>query len=217
MQIKQLLLTVLVFKTIFFSNIINAYTIMIDPSGDAKHTGRVIEDTFERGITLQCAEKLKAELNKILPQVRVILTRVPGETIQPLQNASFANRLQVDLYLSIYFYPEADIPSHLSIFHYLIAATDLWHQYNPLSFYHINQSHLINIEHTKKLGEMLLNVLQDTTNNPFFAVKGLFAVPFKPLLGIKAPALAIEAGLSKKNDWQHLVKPLVLSIKEIVT
>ena len=42
---------------------------MIDPSGDAKHTGRVIQDTFERGITLQCAEALKKELNSAMTGV----------------------------------------------------------------------------------------------------------------------------------------------------
>ena len=31
----------------------------MDPSGDAKNTGRLIEDTFERGISLQFAQKLK--------------------------------------------------------------------------------------------------------------------------------------------------------------
>lgn len=40
----------------------NIFTLMIDPAGDAKHAGRVIEDSFERGITLQCAEKLKKML-----------------------------------------------------------------------------------------------------------------------------------------------------------
>ncbi len=38
------------------------FTIMIDPAGDAKHTGRLIGDTLERGISLQCAEQLKTAL-----------------------------------------------------------------------------------------------------------------------------------------------------------
>jgi len=190
---------------------------MIDPSGDAKHTGRVIEDTFERGITLQCAELLKKEINQAFPDIRVVLTRVPGETIQPLQNASFANRLQADLYLSIYFYPETDIPSHISIFHYLTNTTDLWHQCIPLSFYHINQAHLININNTSHIGSIFLKHLQDKSLNPFFITQGLFAIPFKPLLGIKAPALTIEAGLYKKNDWKYLIKPFLASIKEVLT
>lgn len=35
------------------------YTIMLNPAGDARHTGRRIDDTFERSVTLQYVEKLK--------------------------------------------------------------------------------------------------------------------------------------------------------------
>lgn len=192
-----------------------SFTVIIDPSGDAKHTGRVIQDTFERGITLQCAELLKKELNQTLPKVRVVLTRVPGETIQPLQNASFANRLQADFYISISFYLETDIPSHISIFHYITQQTDYWHTYVPLSFYHVSQAHLINIALTQKLGKQLLTILQDKNINPFFKAQGLFAIPYKPLLGIKAPALAIEAGIRQKDDYKNIIQPLICFIKEI--
>lgn len=193
------------------------FTIMIDPSGDAKHTGRVIQDTFERGITLQCAELLKKELNQTLPHVRVVLTRVPGETIQPLQNASFANRLQVDFYISISFYLEPDIPSHISIYQYITQQTDTWHKFEPLSFYHVSQAHLINLNLTTKLGKQLLEILQNNNINPFFKPQGLFAIPYKPLLGIKAPALAIEAGINHKDDYKYLIKTLVTFIKEITS
>lgn len=193
------------------------FTIMIDPSGDAKHTGRIIENTFERGITLQCAEALKKELNQQMPNIRVVLTRVPGETLQPLQNASFANRLQVDFYISIYFYPEPEIPSHVSLFEYQANTTDNWHKYNPLSFYHVSQAHLINIKKTIDIGKIFLKNFQNNFLKPFFIVQGLFCIPFKPLLGIKAPAIALEAGLVKKDDWKHLINPLVNSIKEIVS
>lgn len=216
MSLKKSLLLFTLFQLTNYSQLCS-YTIMIDPSGDAKHTGRVIQDTFERGITLQCAEQLKKELNKVLPDVRVVLARVPGETIQPLQNASFANRLQVDLYLSIHFYPEPDIPSHLSVFHYLTSATDLWHQFMPLSFYHISQSHLIHIHQTIDIGKKYLKILQDPSKNPFFVMQGLFGIPFQPLVGVKAPALALEAGLAKKDDWKHLIQPLILCLQEIVS
>lgn len=202
---------------LFFMHNTMPFTIVIDPSGDAKHTGRVIQDTFERGITLQCAELLKKELNKAVSEVRVVLTRVPGETIQPLQNASFANRLQADLYLSISFYLETDIPSHISLYQYIANQTDYWHKYSPLSFYHVSQAHLINISATTLLNKKLYKILQNNITNPFFSPQGLFAIPYKPLLGIKAPAIAIEAGINQKDDFKHIVKPLVTFIQEITS
>src|SRR3972149_4092399 len=77
------------------------FTIMIDPAGDAKRAGRMLEDNFERGITLSCANCLKHDLEKKYTNVRVILSRFPGETLESMQNANFANRLQVDFYISI--------------------------------------------------------------------------------------------------------------------
>lgn len=213
MSIKNYLLIV----TALCARIMMPFTVMIDPSGDAKHTGRVIQDTFERGITLQCAELLKAELNKTIPDIRVILTRVPGETIQPLQNASFANRLQADLYLSISFYLETDIPSHIAIYQYITNQTDHWHKYSPLCFYHVSQAHLINMGLTTALGKKLLKTLQSNAINSFFLPLGLFTIPYKPLLGVKAPALALEAGINQKNDFKYLIKPLVSFIEEIVS
>jgi len=195
----------------------NPFTIMIDPAGDAKHTGRLIQDTLERGISLQCAEALKIALTKNVENVRVILTRVPGETIQPLQNASFANRLNVDLYLSLYFYNELETPAHVTVYHYLEnPIVDSWHKPIKLFFYQTNQAHLPELKKTKEWGLTILNVLQDQKIVKFFKPQGLYGIPFKPLLGIKSPAIAIEVGLKNKSDWQEIINPLVIAIERII-
>jgi len=193
------------------------FTIMIDPAGDAKHTGRLIQDTLERGVSLQCAEELKKIIMQKYTNVRVILTRVPGETIQPLQNASFANRLDVNLYLSIYFYYEQDTPSYITLYHYLEnPIVDFWHKPIDLFFYNVNQAHLINLSKTTQYGLDFLQVLQNKKISKYFEARGFFGIPFKPLIGIKAPALAVEIGLKHKNDWKNIIDPLVQSIEKII-
>lgn len=193
------------------------FTIMIDPAGDAKHTGRLISDTLERGISLQCAEQLKTTLTQKFNNIRIILTRVPGETIQPLQNASFANRLGVDLYLSLYFYHEQEAPAHITLYHYLEnQIVDFWHQPTNLSFYQVNQAHLLNLKITHAWGKLILETLQDKKNSKFFKPRGLFGIPFVPLIGIKAPAIAVEVGLKNKQDWQHIIDPLIIAIERIM-
>lgn len=188
---------------------------MIDPKGDAKHTGREIDDTFERGITVQCAQKLKTEITQQIPNVQVILTRVPGETVQELQNASFANRLGVDFYLSLAFYAEPTIPAHVTIFYYLEQETDSWHRYNSLQFYHASQAHLININLTKQFAKTFLQHFEQKTVNSAFVMRGVFGVPCKPLMGVKAPALYVEAGLGNKDDWKNLINPIMSCIQAI--
>ncbi|HSW75798.1 MAG TPA: N-acetylmuramoyl-L-alanine amidase, partial [Candidatus Saccharimonadales bacterium] len=183
---------------------------------DPKNTGREIDDVFERGITLQCAEELKKQLNNVLPHIRVILTRVPGETIQPLQNASFSNRLQADFYLSISFYQEPEMPCHISLFYYLQNPSDHIHNYNPLYFYHVQQAHLIHLKDSQSVGKIFLKSLQNSVINSAFITQGLFGIPYKQLIGIKAPSLALEAGLCKKDDWKYLIAPLITCIKAII-
>lgn len=197
-----------------FSN--DQFTIMIDPAGDAKHTGRLIGDTLERGISLQCAEQLKATLLQKFKSVRVILTRVPGETLQPLQNASFANRLGVDLYISLYFYHEPENPAHVTLYYYLEnPIADAWHKPTNLALYQVNQAHLLNLKTTQAWGKIILEVLHDTRCSKFFRPRGIFGIPFVPLVGIKAPAIAVEVGLKNKQDWQHIIDPLVIAIERI--
>lgn len=192
------------------------FTIMIDPTGDAKHTGREIYDTFERGITIQCAQELKEQLTKLSSNIRVVLTRVPGETLQPLQNASFANRLGVDFYVTLSFYPESELPSHIAIFYYLQNLTDTWHKYMPLKFYHVTQAYLINIQLTQEIGKKFIQILKNKEQNTIFSVLGLFGVPINPLVGITAPALYIEVGLKNKDDWKYLIKPLTTCLQTII-
>ncbi|MCX5923987.1 MAG: N-acetylmuramoyl-L-alanine amidase [Candidatus Dependentiae bacterium] len=216
MSIKKLFIIFLMFsQKLTLGN--QPFTIIIDPFGDSKNTGREIDDTFERGITLQCAEELKKQLNNLLPDVRIVLTRVPGETIAPLQNASFSNRLQADFYLSISFYQEPEMPSHISLFYYLDSPTDSWHRHNPLYFYHVEQAHLIHLKDSETMGKSFLKQLQNSSINSVFVAQGLFGIPYKPLVGIKAPSLAIEAGLRQKDDWKYLISPLTTCIKAIIS
>jgi len=192
----------------------HAFTIMLDPSGDAQHTGRTVNNTFERGISLQCAETLKQKITDAFPNTRVILTRVPGETLQPLQNASFANRLNVDLYLSLYFYKEQETSQHVTLYYYLAnKTTDFWHQPDPLFFYPAHQAYLLNLQTTKRLGTQFLSILKSPDDIPFFKATGLFGIPFKPLNGITAPALSLEIGLQNNKDWNYIIDPILTFIE----
>lgn len=213
MFVKKLFYTFFFFSTCLYSK---DFTIMLDPSGDAQHTGRTINNTFERGISLQCAEALKKKITAAYPDTRVILTRVPGETLQPLQNASFANRLNIDLYLSLYFYKEEETRQQVSLYYYLAnKTTDFWHKPETLFFYPADQAYLLNIHKTKQLGEQFLSVLKNPNGISFFQVAGLFGIPFKPLLGITAPALSLEIGLQNSSDWNYIIEPIITFIERI--
>ena len=221
MSIKKIVTFFSIMPLVFASHVMQAkqdlFTIMIDPAGDAKHTGRLIQDTLERGISLQCAEELKKVIMQKHNNVRVVLTRVPGETLQPLQNASFANRLHVDLYLRIDFYQEQTAPAYVTLYHYLENPTvDYWYKPIELCFYQANQAHLMHLATTKKWGLEILRILQDKQISKHFEPHGLFGIPFQPLIGIQAPAIAVEVGLRNKQDWRNIIDPLVTAIERII-
>src|SRR5580692_10837387 len=48
--------------------------VVIDPAGDVKRVGRRIGDSFERGLTLQCVEKIKEIIEERAPHITVVIT-----------------------------------------------------------------------------------------------------------------------------------------------
>ena len=188
---------------------------MINPAGDTKDAGRTLNDSFERGITLQFSQELKKKLETEYPDIRVILTRMPGETLEPLQNANFANRLDIDFYLSIHFYKESNPKPELTLYHYLIE-TYYVQTFPNLHFYSFDNAFLININKTINYGNQFKKLLDSSFYKNKFCFNGFLGIPFKPLIGIKAPALALEIGLKNSSDWHNYLEPIKESINLII-
>ncbi len=192
------------------------FTLMLDPTGDAKHTGRKIGDSLERGITLQFCEQLKKEIEQEYSHVRVVLTRFPGETVQPLQNANFANRLSVDAYIIILFFQESETKPQL--FLYTFSYGDSFVKVgDELALYSYDQAYLVHSDTTRTWKQQIATALQDTTYASLFTYKGSYSLPFKPLIGIKAPALALEMSLKAKDDWHMYINPIKQSLSCLLT
>lgn len=207
----------MLFLSVFALQAKQPFTIMLDPIGDAKHTGREIDNTFERGITIQFAQALKQHVQHLCPDVRIVLTRVPGETVQPLQNASFANRLEVDFYLTISFYQEETLPAYVAFYYYIEQQTDAWHKYNPFMFYRATQAYLINIHTSQTIGKLFVQECKNAQISSAFEVRPLLGLPVKPLIGVVAPALYLEAGLRSQNDWHLLIEPVATCLQSLAT
>lgn len=45
---------------------------------------------------------------------------------------------------------------------------------------------------------------------------GAFGIPFQPFIGIQAPAIAIEVGLLKKENWNMITDPLVKILAQVI-
>lgn len=191
-------------------------TIMLDPA-DAKN--RLIEDTFERGLTLPCAQAIKKRLEREHNSVRIILTRFPGETLEPLQNAVFANTLGVDFYLTLLFFRHQDGPSPVYLYHLLYhPVTDFWHQVTKEpALYPYTKAYLFNIHSSHHLGTLLYQELKKLNATYQYEMKTFLGIPFLPLAGIIAPSVALEIGLKDKEDWQRFIEPIAQALHPLIT
>jgi hypothetical protein len=212
---KLILLSYLFFPNyVFLQN--KTPLVMINPAGHAKNVGRKLPfGEYERTVTFELAEKLQHAL-KDKYGIKVVLSRFIGEEIvDPLQNASFANRLGVDFYLSIHMYAQETAKPKVFMYHLMYdPMMDLARRfYDPLDFIPIHQAHFSNIYETKWRGNKIKEVLTSPENQKLFDFYGMFGIPFRPLCGILAPAIAIEIGIRQENAWRSLVDSLVESLK----
>lgn len=183
------------------------FILMLDPAGDAEHAGRVLHDCYERGATLQCCRILQQQLEKKLLNVRVVLTRLPGEPpLQPLQHANFCNKLNADLFISIHFYKEPTTTAS-KVWIYFFKDENVFgvpHQHR-LIFYPCDKIWLLYHEETKKLVGAVEKAYKQYKNVEVHKPQG---IPFKPLVGIKAPAIALEFGIADMQQLQDSIEPL---------
>jgi hypothetical protein len=212
------ILRIFFFALVLASNIHATDTtkiIMIDPAGDAKNTGRHLHGSLERAETYKCALELKTSLEKQFSNVRVILTRAPGDEIVPLQNASFANRLDVDFFIRLQLYHEYAEKPKIYLYQLIFdPILDMAHHaQNQITFIPVQQAHFQNIKTTTLLTEQIKSALSTRETQISFDCYGVYGLPIKPLVGIIAPAITVEMGLLADNNWQLFISPLVEGIK----
>jgi len=188
-------------------------TIMLDPAGHARNTGRKLANGFERAETLKLAESLSTLLEDRY-KLKVVFTRSPGEEIVPLQNASFANRLDVDFFLSLHIYKEESAKPKIFAYHLVFnpIADFALRTIDPLSFIPVHQAHFMSIQRTVFAGNMMRSTLLRQEYQKLFDFYGLYGIPLKPLVGMSVPALLLEIGINEDDKWQSLVEPIIDSL-----
>jgi len=190
----------------------NQFVVIIDPAGDAQKTGRIIDNnSFEKGLTLQCAEKIKARVEQTVPYAKVILTRLPGDTLQPLHSASLANRMNADLFISLNFYHTTESKPVLSLYQFSYG-NDFAPHYDGLFFHPYESAYKINKSSTDILVNQWQKQLDNTQYKNIFTLHQPQALPLKPLIGIIAPSIALEIGIKNKNCVDQFITPIAQCI-----
>ena len=189
-----------------------SFSVMLAPAGDARMTGRIIDKNFERWIAWEYVRAVKERLEREVPGIAVTLSRGPGEVVEPLQCANFANRLHVDLFVSINFYPEVGARPQCT-FYQFSCGDDFVNLSNELAFHPFDRAHLINRNCTTALAAQMRSCFARDEHAQQFGVSGLYKLPFAPLIGVVSPAVGIEMSVKSADGWRAYVEPLVVSVK----
>lgn len=201
---------VLLFLCFFVPLEAKTYTIMLSPEGDSAYAGREFADGFERGFNRQFAQALKEELEQ-RATFRVVMTHDSGMVVTQEQKANFANRLEVDLYIAINFYPNEK--RNIFVYSYKTTLFDVPPDESQLYLYPTTKSYVINNERTKRLAACWQKLEQ---YRAYLASEYAGAVPLKELEGIVAPAFVLEMGAQKMADIHDYVKPVAEVLLEMV-
>jgi N-acetylmuramoyl-L-alanine amidase len=193
----------------------HVFTVMLDPAGDGKNVGRTLYTNFERGATMQFAQELKLQILQKYSHVEVVFTKNAGETLEILQSASFANRLDVDLYLSLNFYKEVEVKPNIFIFYFKNQNFFSFMPQTTLHFHPYHKAFTTNFNQTKCWAEMIQKDLQQKKYHHYFNCKNATGIPFRPLIGIMSPAIGIEIGVNK-SGWKNYITPIVNSLSGFI-
>jgi N-acetylmuramoyl-L-alanine amidase len=190
--------------------------LVLDPAGDVRHTGRIIDDTFERSITLQCAQELKRYLEYHNPILQVIISRTAGQIRDQIQIASLTNRLAAHIFIHLCCYQESGPRPTLNIFYMTTnPITDAWVKPSSNSFISYCDAYTISLNVTKKIVSQLHTTISSFSN--LFDVRTPIGVPCAALAGIMQPTFVIEIGLKTHNDWHQFIEPLAKGIEQFFT
>src|SRR5690606_36006352 len=135
-----------------------------------------------------------------LSYVKIIITRLPGDIVYDLQNASLANRINADLFININFYLSADTKPTLFLYQFSYGNDFVPHQ-SGLSCNTYDQAYKIYKTITDETVKLFTTHLSHAHYKNLFTLSGPHALPIKPLIGIITPSIAIESGLKNKESW----------------
>jgi N-acetylmuramoyl-L-alanine amidase len=176
------------------------FAILLEAAGDNLHAGRTLGELFESSFCWELAQQIKQNLEQKKSNIQCLLNRVPGQSLSPLANQNYANKLSVDLYVSINAFYSRDKEKSITLYQFSYHDTFILKE-NSLSFYPYDKLYLINESVTKEWTRMIKKQL---ATNSDLTVKGPYCLPFKPLIGIKAPAVAVEVGVTDTTNIQEL-------------
>jgi len=188
-------------------------TCILAPAGDQNNHGTIIDDTYERTITLQWAYTLQTIFEEEAPNYKLIIGRKPGEVIAPLTYATNVNREQADLLIALNVHQQDALTPKLFLYHSYAEHSFKPAQQSIIAFTPLNSIHALHSEKSKEYALFLKKIMTDKTANLDIATP--WELPLAISEGVNAPVLVIDIGIHAKDDWKQVVEPLTKALKDL--
>ena len=137
-----------------------------------------------------------------------------GEHIEQQEKANFANRLQIDLFISLLCYSDDNLA--ISLYCYGNKNSCMMVHPKKLSFCPYDLAYTFSSSITPQYANL---IYKDFVQNPKLnniAIHQPIYAPLNCLMGIKAPAIAIEVGLKQAQDWRYYIKAVTDSLHKLI-
>lgn len=187
--------------------------LILNPSGDAQYTGRIIGKEFERTLTYTFAQKVQESLAEQL-DMNVLLTRSNLESRSQRECAHFANCLQAQFFIQITFFQATTNDIEWYIYYYS-QGTDFMRLQPGFTFLPVEHADILHKAETCMWAQKLAQFFKTAPSHQAGIVQGPFGLPLTSLKGIVPPAICIEIGLPTQYNVQDLASLLVKAIEQL--
>ncbi len=201
MSIKQFFLILT-----FFSIPLSAhfFTVVLDPG--------VQHDTTITQETLTCVKALQQSLEDTFPQARIVLSSSSQEAVNPLQVASFSNRIKANLHISFNFFSEKEVTKNIRAY-FCLTPVGIKKKSSELSLIPAEKAYEQHAQESKTFAHIFFNAAKNTGPLTVFEPKEL---PLKTLQTVSAPSFLLEIGIGKPKEWKVYFPQLFEGLKEVI-
>ncbi len=204
MSIKQFFLTTFVLFPLALSA--HYFTIVLDPGTQ--------QDATIAQESVTCAKALQQALEKTFPEARIVLSRTSQELVDPLQVASFSNRIKADLHISFNFFIEKEVTKNIRIYSCSPTTSQGMQKKAPdLVLTPATSAYEQHAQESKKAGHLFFTGAKNAGPLTVFELQQL---PLKTLQIITAPSLLLEVGIGTSKEWEAYFSQLFEGLKEAI-
>lgn len=174
----------------------------------------VLIDIEEQKNSGNCIELLKAALQEKFKNVNILVTHTAHMHETKLEIPKITNKPHVDIALSLRIVCCQQQKPSVHIYRYS-GGQEFISQINEMAFYSLENAYLFCKDSTQSWAALATRRLTEKGAD-LFDLKGPYACPFGPLVGVNKPALGFELCVANISQASLFVEPLVEIIEIMI-